>query len=57
MGFKSGIENNIGLFTIKAQREKTNDVKKLKGTTTSVIISINGKKMISPELELFDNET
>ena len=57
IGFRFGIENNIGLLTIKAQMEKIKDVKKLKGTTTRVIININGIKMISPALELFDNES
>ena len=57
MGFRFGIENNIGLFTIKAQIEKSMEVKKLKGTTTRVIINRNGIKMISAALELFKDET
>ena len=41
----------------KHQIAKTKDVKKLNGTTNSVKININGIKIISPELELFDNAT
>ena len=57
MGFRSGIENNIGLLKIKAQIENNKDVKKLKGTTTRVIINRNGIKIISAALELFRDET
>ena len=57
MGFRFGIKNNIGLLKIKAQIENNKDVKKLKGTTTRVIINRNGIKIISAALELFRDET
>ena len=57
MGFRFGIENNIGLLKIKAQIENSKDVKKLKGTTTRVIINRNGIKIISAALELFKDVT
>ena len=57
IGLIFGIDYNIGLFTAKAQIENMIAVIKLNGTTTKVIIRINGINIISPALELFSVAT
>ena len=57
MGLIFGIDNNIGLFTTIAQIENMIAVIKLKGTTTKVIIRINGINIMSPALEIFSIAT
>ena len=57
IGLILGIYNNIGLLTTKAQIENMIAVIKSKGTTTKVIIRINGINIMSPTLELFSIAT